>query len=84
MKTFIPPAEVAELLELRPAQFRTRRARLIEELGFPPPVPWARSRWRRTDVEAWIAGVYVAPETAERERASAARRAVMRHMARAG
>lgn len=84
-RTFIDAGEVAGLLEMTRGQFARRKAQLLEEAGFPRPVPWARApqRWRRADVEAWVAGIYVAPDTGVRERASAARKAVMHHMAKA-
>lgn len=82
---FIPTAEVAALLGLTSGQFARRKMRLLEELGFPQPVPWATHppRWRRADVQAWVEGVYIAPDTGVRERACAARKAVMLQMARA-
>ena len=81
--TFITAAAAARILDMDPRAFARNLARLTDEAGFPPPLPWDARRWRRADVEAWAAGVYVAPELGRRERACAARKAVMRHMARA-
>jgi predicted DNA-binding transcriptional regulator AlpA len=56
-KPFITTAEVAELLGLTPQGFRWQREGLIEDHGFPEPMP-LRSQWmiwRRDMVEAWIA-----------------------------
>lgn len=55
-KPFITTAEVAGLLGLTPESFRWQREGLIEDRGFPEPMP-LRSRsmlWRRDMVEAWI------------------------------
>lgn len=57
---FITSDQVAELLEFgTKAQFMTRRTDLIRKHGFPPPLPFIRRpmKWRRADVEAWVAAV---------------------------
>lgn len=88
-RIFIGAAEAAQLLELPSADaFKSRRAALERDHGFPPPVPWAASplRWRRADVIAWRDNYYKAPDLAPAlgpGRGDAARRVVMLGMARA-
>ncbi|MDR6266565.1 AlpA family phage regulatory protein [Roseobacter sp. N2S] len=57
-KIFMTTAEVADLLEYgSTAQFSTRREDLIRDHGFPRPVPVSTRpmKWRRADVEQWMA-----------------------------
>lgn len=57
---FITARQVAQLLEFETTQqFRSRRDHLIRDLGFPRPVPFIRKpmKWRRDDVENWIAAL---------------------------
>jgi predicted DNA-binding transcriptional regulator AlpA len=54
---FLISAEVAGLLDLTRHTFLLRRETLIDQHGFPEPMPHSASplRWRRDQVEAWIA-----------------------------
>lgn len=54
--TFIPTAQVAQLLGLSDGGFLRQRPRLEDEVGFPEPMPHSRRplRWRRDQVLAWI------------------------------
>lgn len=68
-RPFITSAEVAELIGYTtPAVFLANRARLEAETLFPVPLPTHRSRafrWRRDEVEAWVArnGLPRAPQS---------------------
>lgn len=46
--------EVASALQLKPGGFRVRR-RMLEDAGFPRPLPGLRGRWSAEAVRAWIA-----------------------------
>ena len=53
---FIPTATVAALLAIRPQHFLQRLPVLIEDQGFPEPMPHSRRPllFRRDRVAAWI------------------------------
>ena len=54
--TFVTTAEVARMLGLSRDSFYGLRDGLIEDRAFPVPMPYGRpQRWRRDQVEAWIA-----------------------------
>lgn len=56
-RPFMTTAEVAAALGLSYHAFVLRRKRMVEDMGFPEPMPHAQAPllWRRDQVEHWIA-----------------------------
>lgn len=55
---FVPTRAVARMIGISVNLFRIKREAMIEDLGFPEPLPHSSSPllWRRDQVEAWVEG----------------------------
>lgn len=57
-RPFMTMTEVADALGLTYHAFVLRRQRMVQDMGFPEPMPHSQRPilWRRDRVEHWIAG----------------------------
>ncbi|MGR3522702.1 MAG: hypothetical protein ACU0FT_08105 [Paracoccus sp. (in: a-proteobacteria)] len=57
-RTFVTSAEVAHQLDMSLMNFLRKRAQLIDDHGFPQPMPHQSSPllWRADQIAHWIAG----------------------------